>query len=73
MTFQKAYGKEQLREGSIEQPRESTEIDRLENMLQELKQQAKNIEVINELRNQIKEEQKRIKELKGNFFTKWRN
>jgi TolA-binding protein len=66
MTFQKAFGHAQ------DQPRENTEIDRLENMLNELKQQAKNIEIMNELRKQIKEEQQRIKELKGNFFTKWR-
>jgi len=65
MTFTKAYS-------SQEQPRETSEIDRLEKMLHELKQQSKNIEVMNELRKQIKEEQQRIKELKGNFFTKWR-
>jgi thiamine kinase-like enzyme len=70
MTFQKAYSNQDSR--NQEQPRENTEIDRLENMLNELKQQAKNIEIMNELRKQIKEEQQRIKELKGNFFTKWR-
>ena len=50
---------------------ENSELKRLTQYLIELKTQSKNIEATNELKRQIREEHKKIKELKGGFFSRF--
>lgn len=69
------YKLDNVKKQQVQQPksisREESEAKRLYSVLEALRDRAKSIESINELRKEILDEEKHIKELKGNSLINW--